>query len=630
MSQKTLREYISRLPGVISIGLVAGLFYGLAIAIIKILNHDYINQQLYNISLFEIQSSTLKYSITFALIALITFGISLLITRIIKLKFFKLNKLNPKHLTAIIFLINLNVLYAVVCLFFYEEIILILKTLSLNVWLKNFISKPVNTFYILKTVFIPASFIFLLLITIIFSKLNLIANIINKLGALINAKQARHFGLIALVILISYNISIYLYRSFNTPEGPNVVLITIDTLRADHLGSYGYERDTTPNIDMLAERGMLFENAYAQASWTYPSMASMHTSLYPDQVGVTRFGSRINNKLTTLAEYMKNNFYNTYGVVSNIVVSEIFGFGQGFSQFEETYIGADHTTSEITTQKATKFIKKNKDDKFFIWIHYFDPHSYYLEHTEFDYGSGYTGPLPPRVSSQHLNSVKDELTEEDIEYVKDLYDDEISYTDIYIGKIIDLISNLGLENDTIIILTSDHGEEFMERSAVGHGSTLYEEVIKVPLIFFYPEYPQISGKRIKENVEIRNMAKTISVLTRSDNSKFGGYDLLDVDNIKDSNELVYSTVFKNHNTVLMNEWKLISNLDKNTYELYNLDLDPDEKINLYNSNQEDISQIRAILTNKLSDYQDYKTAEIKSIKLGDEDIKKLKALGYLQ
>jgi arylsulfatase A-like enzyme len=422
------------------------------------------------------------------------------------------------------------------------------------------------------------------------------------------------------------------YAHLNRPEGPNVILITIDTLRADHLGSYGYERDTSPNIDSLAEKGILFENAFSQAPWTLPSMASMHTSLYPTQIGILKFGYQINDKLLMIAEYMKNNFYNTSAVVSNIVAGKLLGFGQGFDLFEETFNSYDGgSDSKIITDKAIRIIRNNKDNRFFLWVHYMDPHDYYIRHSEFNYGSEYAGSLPSKVNTRYLNKNKDSLDINDLSYVKDLYDGEISYTDKYIGELINSLRELGIEENTIIILTADHGEGFMERGTFGHSQNLYQELINVPLVIYNPLEPKLSGKRVTNNVEVRYIAKTIFELTNLNNSYIEGYNLLDIDHENSSDGIVYSEQGETHlKAVLVNDWKLISNSEDNIFELYNLKEDPNERSNQFTSNREDITQVRDMLTAKLLDLNNLKTTEIKKIKLEEEDIKKLKALGYLQ
>lgn len=631
MSQNNGKIKILSIFGFISIGLLIGLLYGLGTSIYNIYNHNYIDSKLYNLSLFEIQSNITGYSFVFAIILLIAYVFFKFINKLAKLKSFDLFKYGTKQSNNLIFLVKFSLLYAIICFVFYSDIVLFLKILSLDISFGSFVSKSATKIRILIIAFMLISFSLLLLITYILSRLNLIETIKEKLVKLIHFKQTQLAGFMVLALLIGFNIFIFFYTDTKKQNGPNVILITIDTLRADRLGSYGHKRDSSPNIDSLAEKGVLFENAYSQSSWTYPSMASMHTSLYPTQVGITRFQNRINDKLITISEFLKNNFYNTYAVVSNIVVSEIFGFGQGFDQFEETYgdYGQD-ATSKITTSTAINFIKKNKDNKFFLWVHYMDPHSHYINHDEFDYGSTYKGRLPSKINTKFLNKIKNSLEITDLNYINDLYDEEISYTDKYIGELIESLNKLGIEENTIIILTADHGEEFMERTRFGHGHSLYQELIRVPLIVYNPLEPKQSGKRVTKNVEVRYIAKTILDITNSGDNSFDGYNLFDVETENVSYGIVWSELSKTKNTVYLDDWKLIADTEKPSFELFNLKEDPYEQTNQFNSDRPDIAEVKKILIAKLSEHNNLKTAEIKKIRLEEENIKKLKALGYLQ
>lgn len=618
--------------GVISLGLILGLLYGLGNSLSNIINHNYINYKLYNLTLFEIQSNTTTYCIIFVIISLIAYLSFKFMNRIDNLKLLNLFKDGKKD-SAFKFLVKLSLLYALICLVFYSDIMLFIKILSLDISFGGLVTRAPIKIRILLIAFMIISMAFLVFITYILSRLDLIARIEDRLRKLIFSRQTQFTGLAILILLICFNIFITIYSSINRPDSPNIVLITIDTLRADRLGSYGYERDTSPNIDSLAEKGILFENAYAQSSWTLPSMSSMHTSLYPTQLGVIKFRTRIHDKLITLSEYLKNNFYNTYAVVANIVVSKIFGFSQGFNEFDETYgnYGRD-VTSDITTKKAVNFIKNNSDSKFFLWVHYMDPHGHYINHDEFDYALEHEnkGALPKELSAKSLNKVRDSIGSEELNYINDLYDEEISYTDKYIGVLIDSLYEMGIDDNTIIILTADHGEEFMDRKRFGHGHSLYQELIRVPLIIYDPRNPKQSGIRVSNNVEVRYIARTILDLTNLTNIPMGGYNLLDFQTDNASYGIVWSELSKKHNTVYLNDWKLITDTKNTIFELYNLAEDPYEKTNHFNSDRSDIIEVKKILLSKLSEHRELKSTDVKKIRLEEDSIKKLKALGYLQ
>lgn len=188
--------------------------------------------------------------------------------------------------------------------------------------------------------------------------------VINALAGAVNSRVTGKIALTLAVVLIIYNIFIFSYKRLYITQSPNVILISLDTLRADHLGSYGYYRDTSPNIDKLAEEGILFENAYSQAPWTLPSMATVHTSLYPTEHGVIEGYLKIKKNLITLAEYMKNDFYKTMAVTTHSFVDSKHGFSQGFDIFDEmNHQGPYDCSSERITQKAVELLADNKKNK---------------------------------------------------------------------------------------------------------------------------------------------------------------------------------------------------------------------------------------------------------------------------
>ena len=271
-----------------------------------------------------------------------------------------------------------------------------------------------------------------------------------------------------IIAVVTINVYAISFKNFYSPEGPNVILISIDTLRADRLGSYGHNRDTTPNIDSVAAKGVVFENAYSQAPWTLPAMATMHTSLYPTEHGAVNGRFPIKKNLNTIAEYMKNKNFKTMAITTHPYVDIKHGFAQGFDIFfERVHEGAFDTSAGRITQKGIELLNENHDKKFFLWLHYFDPHSAYLNHKEFNYAHKPEGDLPESFKASTLNKMVDELEPDDLKYVSDVYDEEISYTDRNIGEVIDTIDSLGLTEDTVIIITSDHGEELLERSRFG-------------------------------------------------------------------------------------------------------------------------------------------------------------------
>ena len=279
---------------------------------------------------------------------------------------------------------------------------------------------------------------------------------------------------------------------------PNVVLITIDTLRADHLGSYGYERPTTPRIDQLAAESLVFEDAHAPSSWTLPSLASLMTSVYPSSHGTILREQVLGDGFRSLAEQLQGNGYYTGGIVSQAFASRRFGLDRGFSYFDDKLAELSRgnelfkKTSKVLSDKAIKWLAARAAEEtprpWFLWLHYFDPHLAYVPH------SGYSEQFG---------------TEKDI----DLYDGEIAWTDFHVGRVLDALRDSGFEENTVVVLTSDHGEEFGDHGGRYHRTTLYREVLHVPLIVRIPGRPPERSSRLTSLVDV---APLILGLTESD------------------------------------------------------------------------------------------------------------------
>ena len=205
-------------------------------------------------------------------------------------------------------------------------------------------------------------------------------------------------GLVLLLYLLQVDVRL------RSPNLLNVILITIDTVRADHLASYGLTRSTSPNLDALARKGTLFENCISQAPWTLPSMASLHTGLYPSEHGAYHHTTRISDHQSTLAEAFGKANYATAGIVSHGFVASSYGFRQGFDTFNEDHIrGHGGVSSAEVTNTAIAHLQKHQNRPFFLWVHYFDPHYDYTSYPEVPHFSSYAGPLPGTLTIPLLN-----------------------------------------------------------------------------------------------------------------------------------------------------------------------------------------------------------------------------------
>jgi arylsulfatase A-like enzyme len=297
--------------------------------------------------------------------------------------------------------------------------------------------------------------------------------------------------LLSLVILL---IAFYFVRRSSHYAGlkpyPNIVLVTIDTLRADHLSSYGYRDNTTSNIDKLAAEGVLFETALAPGPVTLPSHASILTGRYQFKHGVRSNGYTLDDKVTTLAEILKHYRYNTAAFVGSYVLNSRTNINQGFDDFDDDFAhmgtpehaelydyfvlpsNAEGTarTARQTNTRVFEWLEQisHTDTPYFLWVHYWDPHA----------------PYDPPFPHRKPGSTKVQL-----------YDAEITFVDDSVGALIRTISSLRLDKNTIYVITADHGEGLGEHDSWDHGLNLYEPVLKVPLIIRYDKHlPR--GKRI--------------------------------------------------------------------------------------------------------------------------------------
>lgn len=446
--------------------------------------------------------------------------------------------------------------------------------------------------------------------------------------------KIRKCGLFIWLLLIFINLTMIIERHFSKPETPNVILIVIDTLRADHLGCFGYERNTSSNIDQLSRESVFFKNAISAAPWTTPSFASMMTSQYPVKIGIGFDPIRFDEKLLTITEILKNNNYKTKGIISHTFVGSKLGFAEGFDSFdEENAPGLDHVTSPSITNKAISFLRKSAKKRFFLFLHYFDPHDEYFLHESYNYYPDYKGIIFSSQSRAEMMRISPYLSHEDVEQVKALYDSEITFTDEYIGKVFNELKRLGLYDESLIILTADHGEEFQERGErwIGHEKTLYKEQIHVPLMIKFPRNEEI--KEIEDRVALLDLMPTLFDILNIKIPKqyqFEGKPII-FENLH-NNRIIISETHRQASlrTIMHNGWKYILNLETKKEELYHITKDPWEHDNRIDINVE----IRKKMASMLNQwFEEIKSKGIskkqKQVKFSKKEKKRLKSLGYM-
>jgi arylsulfatase A-like enzyme len=307
---------------------------------------------------------------------------------------------------------------------------------------------------------------------------------------------------------------------------PNLLLVVIDTLRADHLGCYGYARETSPVLDRLAAGGMLFEHAYAQSSWTKPSTASLLTGRLPSQHQTLSETARLPDAEVTIAERLRDAGYRTAALSANPWVTPEYGFDQGVDDFYSVYderfarvplfmqvlkrvsqatdgkmrlynrvkylvLGELSTTARDTriVDEAVRWLDAHGTERFFLYVHMMSPHHPYDPPPPFDRFVPDRGHRPvknyPRKSYRFFER-GDPLPPDDLADLVGRYDGDVRYADTELGRLLDALDRRGLAASTAVMVTADHGEEFYDHGNWGHGQSVYDELVRVPLLLRAP------------------------------------------------------------------------------------------------------------------------------------------------
>jgi len=398
----------------------------------------------------------------------------------------------------------------------------------------------------------------------------------------------------------------------------NLLVIVVDTLRADHLGCYGYANISTPHIDDLAKKGVLFKNVISHTPMTLPSHCSIFTGTYPQYHKVVDNGGyRLSDSAVTLAEIMKDAGYTTAAFVSTMVLDSRFGLKQGFDTYMDkmekpktkrviNFMDEERTADKVT-QDAVKWLSENKHKKFFLWVHYYDPHNIY------------NPPSPYRELYSH-----------------NLYDGEIAFTDEQIGILLSSLKEFNLDKNTLIVFLSDHGEGLGEHDEPGHSIFVYDTTIKVPLIFVYPAVIP-AGRVIEEQARLVDVMPTIlDLLKLKKNKEIQGISLAAVIlgkqkaiNLPAYSQALYGQIHYNWSPLKSwreGDWKYINSAEP---ELFNLKDDPHELKNLAQTESRRIQEMEKKMEDFLKKTSSAKEKSAK-IQLDEETKRKLESLGYVQ
>lgn len=449
------------------------------------------------------------------------------------------------------------------------------------------------------------------------------------------------------------------YQGFEARKHPTprVILITVDTLRADVLSSYHPQGVPTPSVDRLAEDGVLFNHVMAVAPWTLPSVASLLTGVAPNVHGAVGRESVVPNNLPTLAEYMRDAGYLTAGFGSNPYLRPRSGLSRGFLQYDffpkeeaksllskirrwRSPTPSDPSTAELTDM-AVQWIQANHEKDFFLWIHYLDPHTPYAPPQEF---LPQVQPLPRigtsfgMVSEILGGTFVPSLAER--AWIKELYRGEVHYIDKSLGRLVDTLKRLNLYRDSLIVFTSDHGEEFWEHGSSGHGHTLYDEVLQVPLIFKLPQ----SASTLKINTLVANAGLMPTILDLCEIPYPG--EMFSYSSLRPSWESrsnpspaqpIYSTglhYYEDRESIVFEGMKYIRLSLTRKEELYDLTRDPEEQFSVVGSNPDIVKKAKSLLDEQARQAErlrnHYGVTSGEERPLDPETEERLKSLGYVQ
>jgi arylsulfatase A-like enzyme len=442
------------------------------------------------------------------------------------------------------------------------------------------------------------------------------------------------------------------------PVGPNIVLITIDTLRADHCSAYGYGPRTTPRLEKLAREGARVENAYVPMPSTGPAHASLLTSRYPLTHQVLKNGHVLAEEYPVLAEVLGVAGYRTAAFVSSFVLDDRFGYGQGFNSYDDDFRGADSSYRTMehwegfevpgefdrraheTTDRAIAWLGENGHrGGFFLWVHYMDPHE----------------PYDPPVAWRR-RFLDPTMGRRSLRRAIALYDAEIAFTDGEVGRFLDALDEVSPPEATLVVLTADHGEGLLDHGFMGHGPILYEETLRVPLLVRWTgRIP--AGSVIRGPVEIVDVMPTILGLAgispgelvlqgRNLMATFTAGAPLDPEHrvffqrrLYEKNRVptfpVEGVVFGRplrvegeKYGVRRGQWKYVEALMEGTRELYDLSSDPGERKNLLSRRR----KLAAELSGQLETWRERQAGlALGSVRqASEEELEKLRALGYVR
>ncbi|MBN1827136.1 MAG: sulfatase [Candidatus Eisenbacteria bacterium] len=449
---------------------------------------------------------------------------------------------------------------------------------------------------------------------------------------------------------------------------PNILLVTIDTVRPDHLGAYGSPSGRTPNIDRLSAGGTLYTEAFSAAPWTLPSMATIMTSRYPSQHGAYWVDRRIDGNAPSIAEELRRAGYATAGFHGHLLVSSLYGFDKGFERFVELDVDLEdedkafalarqarqnQPQAEDINREALVWLREEAKEPFFLWVHYFDPHLPYQPPDRFRraFDEGPSDMLairgrPPQEYFQPEIPMPEPLRRQLIH----LYEGEIFAADLALGDLLAAYRER-FDDEPLVVLLSDHGEEFKEHGRLSHTKTLYDELIRIPLLVSGPGFARgalvssavrtvdvlptvlraagvgtpagIEGEPLPLQAETNGETRVVLAETRNRSWE------------EDEGQKVTGSFPLFLRSIQRGEWKTILSILDGAEELYSLEADPRE-------NADRGADLPDTIARFLGDYERFaaeggpfgvmagEPADTADVELSPEQIENLRALGYVR
>lgn len=428
-------------------------------------------------------------------------------------------------------------------------------------------------------------------------------------------------------------LGLFSYKYCCLDKKQNILLIVVDTLSANHIPTFNKDIKIESNfISKLANSGLTFQNAYSTSSWTKPTITSILSGLYPREHGVGTLTGTLSNDVKTLPYYLKENGYQTLAVISHTILDEKSNILKDFDFVKNVSPHNPHATivaNTVTDTVIKKLNERDKDKPFLMFAHYFDPHYNYQDHKSINYTDpNYKGKA---TSGLHIIKLRDlTFNEEDKKQLNNLYHEEITYTDRALDRLYNYLKENNLLKNTIIVFTADHGEELLDRDWIGHTKTLYNELIRIPLII---SAKNLKSKEINNNVSQIDILPTLLSLLKIDNNNLKGINLTKI--IKKGRMLFSEVIFQssrhvkdaNKISVINDNYKLIKDRTTGASEFYNLEKDRSERDNQINNDE--YKEIISSLNNQISNFEQRKLDTNDNIKFNKKELKDLESLGYL-